>query len=65
MGSHHFANFSGHRPCGNSDTGAKIVYVILQDNTIKGSGDFMVGNFSLSISTLPELININIVLMDT
>ena len=62
--SHQFAKFRGHRSCGSSDTAAKIFYVILQDCVIKGSGDFMEGNSSLYIPTLPKLIGTDIVLMD-
>ena len=40
----HFATFCGHRPC-SSDTAAIIVYITLQDYVIKGSGDFMNGNY--------------------
>ena len=36
----------------------------LQNHAIKGSGDFMEGNSSLYIPTLPKLIAIDIVLMD-
>ena len=61
---HHFAKFSGHNPCGSSDTTAKIVYVTLPDQVIKGSGNFMKGNYSLPIPTMPKLIAIDIVLMD-
>ena len=59
-----FAKFCDHSPCGSSDTAAKIVYVTLQDHVIKGSGDFMEGNASLYIPTLPKLIAIDVVLMD-
>ena len=45
-------------------TTAKIVYVTLPDQVIKGSGNFMKGNYSLSIPTMPKLIAIDIVLMD-
>ena len=48
---HTFTKFSGHRPCGSSDTAAKIFYVTLQDNVIEGSGYFMEGNSSLYIPT--------------
>ena len=51
--------FCSHSPCGSSDTVAKIVYYI-----IKGSGDFMEGNSSLYIPTLPKLIAIDSVLID-
>ena len=61
--SHHFAKFCGHRPCGNSDTAVKIVYMTLQDHVVKGSGDFMETNSTLYIPTLPKLIAIDIVLM--
>ena len=36
----------------------------LQDHRIKGTGDFMEGNFPFYIPTLPRLIAIDIVLMD-
>ena len=62
--SHHFAKFNGHRTFGSSDAAAEILYLILQDHVIKVSGDFVEGNFSSHISTLPKLIAINIVLMD-
>ena len=62
--SHHFAKFRGHRPCGSSDTAAKIFYVTLQDYMIKGSADFMEGNSSLYIPTQPILMVIDIVLMN-
>ena len=35
--SHHYVKFSGYRPCGSSDTAAKIFYVTLQDHVIEGS----------------------------
>ena len=62
--SHHFAKFSEHRPCG-SDTEAKIFYMTLRDHMIKGSSDFVERSSSLYIPTLPKLINIDIVLMNT
>ena len=61
---HHFAKFSGHRPCGSSDTAATTIYVILQDHVIKGSGNFMEGNSSLYILIVQKLIAIDISLMD-
>ena len=64
IASYHFATFSGHRPCGSSDTAARRVYVTLKDHVIKVSGDFMEGNSSLYIPTLPKVIAIDIVLMD-
>ena len=62
--SHHLTKFSSHKPCSSSDTAAKIFYVTLQDHVIKESGNFMEGNSSLYIPTLPTLIAIDIVLMD-
>ena len=53
--SYHFAQFSGHSPCGSSDTAAKIFYVTLQEHVIKGSGDLMGENSRLHISTLPKI----------
>ena len=38
--SHHFVRFTGHRPCGGSDTSAKMFYLTLQAQVIEGSGDF-------------------------
>ena len=32
MVSDHFVKLCGHRPCGGSDTAAKIVYMTLQDH---------------------------------
>ena len=61
---HHFVKFCSHRPCGGSDTAAKIFILTLQDHGIKESGDFMEENSLLYIPTLPKLIAINIVLMD-
>ena len=61
---HHLAKFSSHKPCSSSDTAAKIFYVTLQDHVIKESGNFVEGNSSLYIPTLPTLIAIDIVLMD-
>ena len=58
------AKFWGSRPCGCSDTAAKIVYMTLQDHMIKGSGDFMEGNSSLYTPSLPKLIAIDILLID-
>ena len=52
-------------PCGSSDPAANIFYVTLQDHVIKGSGDFMDGNSSLYTPTLPKLIAIDIMLIDT
>ena len=62
--SHHFAKFSGHKPCGYSDITTEIVHMTLQDHLIKGSGNFMEGNSSLYIPTLPKSIAIDIVLID-
>ena len=56
--SYHFAKFCDH------DKAAKIVYMTLQDHVIKRSGDFMEGNSSLYIPSLPKLIVIDTVLMD-
>ena len=61
--SHHFAKFCGHRPCDSSDIAAKIVNVTLQDYVMKGSDNFMEGNSSLHIPTLPKLTAIDTVLM--
>ena len=52
------------RPCGSSDTAAKIVYLTLQDQVIKEPGDFMEGNSSLHIPTISNMIAIDIVLID-
>ena len=41
---HHLAKGGGIRPCGSSDTGAKMLSLSLQDYVIKGSGDFMEGS---------------------
>ena len=54
----------GHRPCGNCDTAAKIVYVNFEDHVIKGSDGFIEGNSSLHIPNLLKLTAIEIVLMD-
>ena len=62
--SHYYAKFYGPRPRGNSDTATKIIYVTLQDHLIKGYADFVEGNSSLYIPTLPKLIIIDIVFMD-
>ena len=51
---------TGHRPCGSSDTAAKIIYVTFQDHVIKGSVDFMEGNSLLYIPTQSKLIAIDI-----
>ena len=64
IASHLFAKFSDLRPGGSSDKAAKIVYVTLREHLIKESGDFMEGNSSLYIPTLPKLIAIDIELMD-
>ena len=50
---------------GSVETVAEIFYLTLQDNGIKGSGDFTEENPSLYIPILPKLIAINIVLIDT
>ena len=63
MLSQRFAKFCGHRPCGNSDTWAKIAYMTLQNHVNKGSGEFMEAKL-LYIPTLPKLTAIGIVLMD-
>ena len=52
----YLSNFIGHKHFGSSDTETKIFNVTLQDHVIKGSGDFMEGNSSLYIPTLPKLI---------
>ena len=62
--SHHFGKFIGHRPCGSSDTAAKIVYVTLQNHVIRRPGDFIEVKTSFYIPTLPKLIAIYIVLRD-
>ena len=51
-------------PYGSCGIAAKIVYVTLQDHVIKGSGDFIKRNSALHIPTLPNLIAIDIVLMN-
>ena len=56
--SHHFGKLSGHRPCGSSDTAAKIVYVASQNHVIRRSGDFIEVKTSFFIPTLPKLIAI-------
>ena len=61
---HHFAKFSGHRPCGSSDAAAKTIYVTLQDHVIKESDDFKEGSSSFFIPIFPKLIAIDIALMD-
>ena len=62
--SHHFAEFSDHRPCGSSVTAAKTVYMTLQNHVIKESGDLMEGSSSLHIPSLPKLIVTDTVLID-
>ena len=62
--SHHFAKCSGHKPCGSSETAARIFCVTLEGLVIKGSGDFMDGNSSLFISILLNLIAVDILLND-
>ena len=62
--SNHFAKLYGPRPCSSSDTTTEVVYVTFQYHVIKGSGDFVEGNTSLYILTLPKLIAIGILLMD-
>ena len=52
--------FSGYRPCGNSDTAAKMFYVTLQDHMMEEPGDFTQENSSLYILTMLKLITINI-----
>ena len=64
MVSHHFAKFSGRKPCGRRDTATKIFYVTLQDHVIKGSVVFMESNSWLHIPTLSILTAIDIVLID-
>ena len=64
MVSHHFAKFSGRKPCGSSDTATKIFYVTLQDHVIKVSVVFMKSNSWLHIPTLSILTAIDIVLID-
>ena len=48
---YHFPKYSSHKSCVSSDTEAKIFYVTLQNHVIKGSGDFMEGDFMLFIYT--------------
>ena len=50
---------------GSVETVAEIFYLTLQDNGIKGSGDFTEENPSLYIPILPKLVAINVVLIDT
>ena len=64
IGNHHLAKSGGHRLCGSSGIVAKTSYVTLQDHLIKESGDFMEGNSSMYIPTLPKLIAIDVMLID-
>ena len=62
--SYHLAKFAGHRlSCSRDITGLKL-HLTLQDHLIKGLYEFMEGNFSLYISTLPNLVATGIVLVD-
>ena len=64
IASHLFVKYSCHRPGGSSDTAAKIVYMILQEHMIKGTGDFMEESSLLYTPSLPRLIPIDVDLMD-
>ena len=56
--------FFAKKHCRGSNKAAKIVYMTRPFQVIKGYGDFMEGNSSLYIPTLPKLIAIDNVLMD-
>ena len=60
----HHAKFHGRSYCGSRDVMYLICHVALQDHVIKGSFDFMEGNFSLYVTALPSLVSTSIVVME-
>ena len=62
MISYHPAKFGGHRHCGSGDM--ILVYVILQDQVIKGSCDFMGRSPSKKVTILPSLVAIGTLLVE-
>ena len=64
MVTHHLAKFNDHRPCSSRDITYLVCHVTLQDNMIKESCDFMEGNSSFHVNTLPSFVAIVIVIVE-
>ena len=53
------AKFNGHEYCGIGDIKVLVCHVILQDELIKGSCDFMGWSLSIYVTILPRLVAID------
>ena len=56
--------FGGHSNCGNGDKTYLICHATMEDYMIKESCDFMEGSSSLYVTTLPNMVTIDIVVVE-
>ena len=62
--SHFPAKFGGLRNCCIGDLTVLVFHVILKDHVIKWLCDFMEGDLSLHVTTLPSLVAMSIALVE-
>ena len=62
--SYNAAKFDGHSHSGSGVIRNLVCHVILQDQVVKGSCDFMGGSHSWQVTTLQSLVIIGIVVME-
>ena len=56
--------FGGHSNCGSGDKTYLIYHATMEDYVIKESCDFMEGSSSLYVTTLPDMVAIDIVVVE-
>ena len=60
----HLVKFGSHSYCGSQDITYLICHATLQDYVVKGFAVFMEGNSSLSVTTPPDLVTLDIVVVE-
>ena len=64
MTKHELARFGGHRHCDSGDIMILVCRVILQDNVIKRSYDFIGRSLSRQVKILPRLVAIGTLIVE-
>ena len=59
-----FLKFGSHSYCGSQDITYLICHATLQVYVVKGFAVFMESNSSLSVTTLPDLVTLDIVVVE-
>ena len=62
--SHNLAMFGGHWSSASGDIEYLKCHVILQNDVIEGSSNFMSGSSSWYVTTLPSLVSIGILVVE-